>query len=408
MLVRRFGVAVVPLCVVAVMLQACGGGGGGGDSSGPSGDGQPTATASRTPTAVRTGSPVATRTGSSGASPTPVPVTPSAPTQTPIRPGGNSDDILVALRGAAPGSTVLVAPGTYQALNITASDVQGPVTLLADVTGASESVGGVTISAVDSQNLPTDSAISVTGVTGLTIDGITAQGGTRQAILVQDSLDTTVRNCVVRNSRGDGVFIQSSDGTVLFDNLAYQNKGAGLRVYTSNNIQVFNNTVYGNSKAGIYVGTTAAPSTGVVAENNIIDGNVGVGIAVEDGNDAIGDYNLNTDGYTSDTLIGSHDIDANPLFDSPMTAPATFHLAPQLDDCTNGSPAINAGDPNTSADFIAMLQQRSTQANGMLDCVGTLCCVTASASPTPTIIDLQPGQVDLGYHYPGTPPTPVP
>jgi parallel beta-helix repeat protein len=373
MLLKRFSVTVLPAYVLALALQACGGGGNGGS-------GQPTTpeTGSTPPITQAT----STATTAAAATPTPPPAaTPTTPLpgETPGQtPGQGGGSILDALKNAAPGSTVLVTPGTYPALVVQAGDLQGPVTLLADVATAA--------------------AISITGVTGLTIDGITVQGGTEEGILVLNSPNTVVRNCVTRNNRGDGVFVQSSDGSVVFDNLAYQNTKAGIRVYSSNNISVFNNTVSGNSGAGIFIGTASAPSTGVVVENNIFNGNLGNGIEVDTGIIYTGDYNLNTDGYAPEAPVGSHDIDADPAFLSP--ALGEFQLLPQLDDCTGGSPAVNAGNPSTPTDLVAILEQRTTREDGRPDCVGAHCCTTLSADPTPQPVDLQPGQVDLGYHYP--------
>jgi len=393
MILRRFSVTILPACALALALQACGGGSSGGGSSGQSNTPGP-----GTPGTTRT-------TAATTRTPVPATLTPTA-TLTPVRPGGNGDDLLVALKSAAPGSTVVVVPGSYPALILHSGDLQGPVTLLADITTSSEVAGAVTINAVDANQRATAAAISLDGVTGLTIDGITAQGGKEESILVLNSPDTVIRNCIDRDSQGDGIFVQSSAGTVLFDNLTYRNTGAGIRVYGSSNVQVVNNTIYGNRGIGLFIGTASDPSSGVVVENNIINTNLGVGIEVESGNDATGDYNLNTDGYAGEASAGAHDIAADPLFVSGATG--NFHLEPQLDDCTSGSPAINAGNPETSADFIAILQERTTQEDQKLDCVGSGCCTTLTASPTPGIVDLQPGEVDLGYHYAAPPPTPTP
>jgi len=279
------------------------------------------------------------------------------------------------------------------------------VTLLADITGSSETAGTVTINAVDDNQRATAAAISLDGVTGLTIDGITAQGGTEESILVLNSPDTVIRNCTAVGSQGDGVFVESSNSAVVFDNLTYTNRSAGIRVYGSSNVQVVNNTIYGNHGIGLFIGTAADPSIGIVVENNIINSNTGVGFDVEQGNDVTSDYNLNTDGYAGNASAGAHDIAADPLF---VAGGTDFHLSPQLDDCTGGSPAVNAGDPDTAVDFIATLQQRTTREDQAPDCVGPGCCTTVLPSPTPVVVDLQPGQVDLGYHYPGLPPTPTP
>jgi parallel beta-helix repeat protein len=368
---------------VAVALQACGGGGG-----------QPnTPPAANTPTrGVNT--PVSGTQTPVSNTPTPVPDTPTA-TPTAVHPG---NDLRTALRNAPPGSTVLVAPGTYPALVLQPGDLQGPVTLLADIAGVSESIGAVTIDG----HQQTAAAISITGVNDLTIDGVTVQGGTQEGILVLDSPGTVLRNCIIRNNSGDGIFIERAAGSLVFDNLVYQNTDAGIRLFGSNDARVINNTVYKNGGFGIFVGIASEPSTAVTIENNIINANTGKGIQVETNTGYFGDYNLNTNGYGTGAPAGAHDLNASPQFIAPDQG--DFHLLTQLDDCTGGSPAINAGDPATSADLVAILQQRSTRSDGVFDCVGSRCCI----GPPPDFVDLQPGQVDLGYHYAVRPPTPTP
>jgi len=98
-----------------------------------------------------------------------------------------------------------------------------------------------------------------------------------------------------------------------------------------------------------------------------------------------GDYNLNYDAtngapYSPMSIAGHDDVMRMPQFVAPTGLYPDFHLAPS-------SPAIDAGDPNTPADLLGLLQQRTTQS----DC-------------TP-----DSGLVDLGYHYLTTDPScPVP
>src|SRR5216684_4182055 len=65
-----------------------------------------------------------------GSSPT---IPPSGQPTVVVETGGS---IVDAVRAAAPGSTVIVAPGAYATFTLTAADVQGSVTILADTSGA--------------------------------------------------------------------------------------------------------------------------------------------------------------------------------------------------------------------------------------------------------------------------------
>ena len=350
--------------LLALVLSACGGGGGSGSTGGTSGGG-----ASTPPSGSRgTPTPIRTATAARPAdTPTPLPT----PTGMSIHPGSS---ILDALRAAPIGSTVVVAPGTYPALAIRAGDLQGPVTLFGDVTGrSSDSGGGAVI--IEGNGA---AALDIEGVSGLTIDGFTLEGGNEEGLLILDSVQTTVRNCVVTRNAGDGIFVDRSNEITIFNNLVSGQRGGGIRVYGSNTSRVLNNTVYGHRDNGIVIGDSQETMDDAQVENNIVNGNSPVGIVVDPGvTNYRGDFNLDTDGYGSATSPGASDITDPPLFADPTNF--DFYLTPT-------SAAINAGDPTLDVDLVAQLSARSTQTDGTLD-----------APP-----------VDLGYHYAPPPPTPTP
>src|SRR5438094_5004687 len=106
----RPGVAVLAACSIGLLLHACGGGGGG--TGGVGGGGGPTNTPPR------------------GGTPTGVP----EPTATPIIVSGG--DIATAAKDAPAGSIVVVPAGSYPAIVLQQGDLHGPITLMADITGA--------------------------------------------------------------------------------------------------------------------------------------------------------------------------------------------------------------------------------------------------------------------------------
>ena len=130
--------------------------------------------------------------------------------------------------------------------------------------------------------------------------------------------DVTIRNNVVENSQ---------TGTVL--GTWYSNTD-GSSVY---NINVFNNTFYSNG-TGILVRPMTSAS--VSWENNIFANNGTAYVNTLNWNPGTANYNL----YFGGTGPGANSVTLNPLFNN---APAgDFSLQPT-------SPAINAGNPSTSA-----------------------------------------------------------
>ncbi len=355
---------LVALCV-AVAFTACGGGGN-GTSNGN------TATPGGNPTSkTRTSTPTQHTTQGLQATPTPLPGdTPTPPIIVP-----DNGNILSYVRNAPSGSTVVVKPGKHAPFTLAPSDLQGPITLLADVTGTiSESgAGPVIIDAAFGQSRPAAAAITLSGIpesNAVVIDGFTLRNGTRAGIAIDDSPGTIIENCTFESNPGDGVRFTGSDSSVLFNNLLFNNSGAGVRALGTDDLWVFNNTIYNNTGTGISIGSDQDPSPNAWVENNIINSNSSFGIAVAANSTGgyQGDYNLNSDGYAAGTPPGQNDNTADALFIAPTLN--DFHLAAS-------SPAVDAGDPATPAGLLSLLQHGTTQTDGTPDC----------RSP------------DLGYHY---------
>lgn len=348
--------SVVALCLIGALLPSCGGGGDGGAAGG--GGNQPPPPGD-TPTSVPTDTPV----------PTPIIVF--------------TGDITAALRQAAPGTTVIVPPGSYAPVTLQPGDLQGPVTLIADVTGIL--TGSIPSPATISAGVGVSAAIALTEQNGLTIDGFTLVGGTDAAVLVSGGSGIVVRNCSMSHSTGDGMRISASSDALVFNNLIFRNSGTGLAVLGADGIRVINNTVFGNADRGIFIGADSGQdSSDTLLRNNIINSNFVQGTSPQGivaeapslaGYD--GDYDLNTDTYIG-VIAGVHDVDSDPLFISPGGTQPNLHVVGP--DLLGGgsSPAIDAGDPDTDPDLVAVLEQGTVDSN----------------------MDPDVPPVDLGYHFP--------
>ncbi len=356
---KRASFVVVCLAAAAI-LAACGGGSSSGSSS-SSGSGGGGGGGGNTPAP---GSTQSTR----GLQSTPTPVPTATPTISIIVHNGR---ILDAIHLAGPGAQIIVPPGLYAPFTLTASDLQGPIVLIADVTGALTNSGAapVTINANGGTTAMTLSGISADNA--VILDGFTFSGGTTAGLLVDGSPSTLVEDCIFKNNTGDGVQFSGSSNSFLFNNLIYANKGAGVRALGTDALALFNNTLYGNKESGISIEDTA---TNADAENNIVGGNTPYGIAVTAAaaGTYFGDYNLTTDPNGPDTPPGAHDLTSDPQFIFASSGSnADFHLAPT-------SPAIGAGDPTTPSDIADFLKFVSVLEDGTPDCQ----------------------LVSLGYHYP--------
>jgi hypothetical protein len=373
----RRGAVLVTVCVVTLWWQACGGGGGGGSGGSDNNTPGTQATRTRTPTQPG-GTPAPTQPGQTG---TPTPLPTDVPTLPPdaifVFPG---ESIADAARSAPDGGIVVVAPGAYSAVLLDPGDLQGSLTLLADVTGelTDSPQAPVTIVARSTD----EAAFEGFSQSGLTIDGFVLRGGTDAGILFGDSFNIVVRNCSVFNGGGNGVHFERSDSVLVFNTLISGNKGAGVAAFGTTNLQAINNTIYNNADDGVFLSLdeNQNPSTGAFLRNNILNKNTPAGIAVDPGPPSSLDafdsnFNLNTDGYDG-TDAGADDVAADPLFIFP--AGGDFRVAA-------ASRAVDRGSDDIDGDLVSALQTRTTQTDGSLDTL----------------------PLDIGYHYLAPIPTPT-
>lgn len=296
----------------------------------------------------------------------------------------SGESIADAARSAPADGVVVVAPGIYSSVELDPGDLQGSLTLVADVTGelTESSPAPVTIIARSGDV----AGIQVFSQSGLTIDGFTIRGGTDAGIIVGDSSSIIVRNCTVTRSGGDAVDFERSQDVLLFNNLLSDNQGSGVTALGTTDLRIINNTIYKNTSSGIFLGLdeNEQASTNAFVTNNILHQNTPTGLIVDIGPPSsldgfVGDFNLNTNGYEG-ADPGLSDVADDPLFIS--AAGGDFRLA------APSSPALDRATDAIDADLVNALQQRSTQTDGSLDAI----------------------PLDLGYHYaaPILTPTKVP
>jgi Right handed beta helix region len=367
--------------MIAGFVPACGG------SIGKKGAGEGTVgslptvrpTSTPRPSSTPVASVTPTRPAGTG-TPTPSP-TAFEPTEAPtpaevfVFPGAS---IAAAAKRVPDGGIVVVAPGAYGAVILEPGDLQGSVTLFADVTGefTDSAAAPVTIVARSDD----ETAFAAFGQTDLAIDGFTLRGGRNAGFLCTGCSGVTILDSTVTRSGGDAVRFEASEDSLVFNNLLVDNQGAGVRALGTTNLQIVSNTIYQSSGGGIVLSRSGSrASSDAFLRNNIVNNTDPRGIVVDLGppSSLVGfdaDFNLNTDGY-SGTAPPPNDFSANPLFISAATG--DFHVAPS-------SPAVGGGSDDIDPDLAGILEELSTQTDGSFD--------------TPPL--------DLGFHY--NPPIPTP
>lgn len=322
-----------------------------------------------------------------GGNPTPTPGGPAVPTPTAVVIDTQGTNLADIIKTYPNGVRLIISPGTYPPIELNEDDISGPLTLQADETGAvTGRSGAITILAQDR-----DAAINLNGLDNVVIDGISTIGGRRAGMLIARGTQIILQNNRVRSAAGDGIRIERASAVLVFNNLVYDNDGIGVSARALNTMEAVNNTIYGNRGGGIaflrhaFPGGSEGSPFGFLL-NNIIDGNTGFGIRVDNdsqlGFDA--NFNLNNDGYIG-TEPGRRDLQADPMFIFPSTGPTgDFRLQHTVG--AGGSPAFDRGDPNTEAYFVSILTERTTRLDNFRD---------------------RP-PVDLGYHYPNGIDTPTP
>ncbi|MCX7047310.1 MAG: right-handed parallel beta-helix repeat-containing protein [Candidatus Sumerlaeota bacterium] len=210
--------------------------------------------------------------------------------------------INAALAVVAPGTTILVHPGTYSERvtlsGVTLKALRGPeVTVIQSPDG-------------------TGDGVTMTGTANVTLIGFRVQGHVN-GIVINASGMPIVRNCVISGNTAAGILIASA---------------------VNINLRIENNTAANNSASGIssqYGGNITY--SGVIGNISYKNGAYGFLGGYNYGYCYFGDYNCafgNTSGATGNAIIGSNGITADPL----------LNPAKQYRFTSSSSPAVNAGN----------------------------------------------------------------
>ena len=217
------------------------------------------------------------------------------------------------------------------------------------------------------RNIP--APFRLTNVEHVIIDGFVVRGGIEAGISVRSgSSNVIVRNCQA-NDNDTGILVLSSDDVLVFNNLVSGND-IGIDVRGTgrlDGVRVVNNTVVDND-LGIAVGERATIVADLLVQNNLVQDNGSINIRADDESAPSLRLRHNLvfpEAYSPASL--DHDTDLNE--DAELET-GGFRLTP-------GSPAVDAGDPETDPLLATALSQGSATTDGERD-------------------DLE---VDLGFHF---------
>ena len=258
-------------------------------------------------------------------------------------------------------------------------------------------------------------AVKIWGQGAVTVVGseILDSGGPGLSIEGQGSVSVSALDNVVGMHEADGVLIRGVQSGFVANNVVFSNRQSGVVLRSTNDMLVANNLIYANREEGLAAGvggefstrTTAVfntfyqnglrglridgPAIGTLAGgmvvNNIFARNAGGGMAIARTAmaDFISGFNVNPDGYVTDTRRNDFDVNADPMFVNPAGPDGVlgeegfrddnFRLAHRRTGQPTNSPAVDAGSGPVEAFGLT----GSTATDGLPDI----------------------GQVDAGYHY---------
>jgi parallel beta-helix repeat protein len=294
-----------------------------------------------------------------------------------MTPGQALRTISAAASRAFAGDVIVVGPGQYNEaiINPPSGEAGRLLTFLGDptgrLTGDVDIAGAVIVDAGGGQR----AAFSLADRHFVIIEGFTVTGGTQAGIEVRsNSSNITIRNCESFDNPDNGILVRDSSSVLLFNNLVVRNNGNGIiagGTAGSEDVQVVNNTIANNGDRGIRVGEGSVPTTNVSLQNNIIQDNDGAGVQANQQSVETLQVSFNLvfpENYIPQQVRGANDINE----DAELIGADDYHLTQAT------SPAVDAGDPSTSATFANALGARTTDPAGTRDM----------------------GRVDLGYHFP--------
>ncbi len=207
-----------------------------------------------------------------------------------------------AAEAAGPGTTIVIAAGTYRgSFRTTASGTaSAPITYVAESWWGARLVGDGTADAVW---LNEGDHVEIRGfeISGGAVDGLVSSGsyvrivgnrvsgfakgncistaGSGYTLHDIDVIGNVAHGCGA-SALDHGIYVSHPGGTVA-NNISYGNAGYGIHCWHNcNRLVVSNNLVFGNGEGGIVIGQGDGPNYGEVAADNFVVSN---NIAVDNG-----------------------------------------------------------------------------------------------------------------------------
>jgi parallel beta-helix repeat protein len=215
----------------------------------------------------------------------------SAPTIE-VQPGGS---IQAAVDSAAPGTIILLDPGTYTQ----AVEVSKPGIVIVGSGGADKVV--LTSPGSTANGITVDS-----GVTNFALFGVTIQGFDSNGVLLNGTQQFVLFGNKLVNDGAYGLFPSLSSNGLIFGNIATGSNDTGIYVGQSLNVAVVGNIAFGNVN-----GIEAENSVNVmVSQNATFDNTVGILV------DLLPDLQVP---FASNTILSNNFVVANnhPNFGNP-------------------------------------------------------------------------------------------
>jgi parallel beta-helix repeat protein len=201
---------------------------------------------------------------------------------------GPGDPLQTAITGAAPGSTILIEPGTYkEAVTVDRANIKliglpghGGVVIQnpqagsnADGISVKPQGSGFVLSNVTVRDFD-ENGVLLTGVNGFRISGVMAVNNHDYGLFPSLSSHGVIEFSSASGSHDTGIYVgQSSDVTLRY-NTAHDNVN-GFEVENSTGVQVYANLAYGNT-VGIFV-DLLPPVDGITvttSSHNTVTGNI--------------------------------------------------------------------------------------------------------------------------------------
>jgi parallel beta-helix repeat protein len=205
---------------------------------------------------------------------------------------GPGDPLQTAITQAAPGSTILIEPGTYhEAVTVDKANIKliglpghGGVVIEnpqagsnADGISVTPNGAGFVLSNVTVRDFDEDGVL-LTGVSGFHISDVTAVNNHDYGLFPVLSAHGVIESSSASGSHDTGIYVGESTDVTLRYNTAHDNVN-GFEIENSTGVQAYGNLAYGNT-VGIFVdllppvdGITVTTSSHNTVEGNLVLGN---------------------------------------------------------------------------------------------------------------------------------------